>query len=375
MGNKDDWKKLEIWDDDRKRAEIKKYGIDITKEQNTKKVEIFSKTLNKTWDIVYKVVCVLIVLIAIYLLSVYIKSFNELNRRLDIDIIKEMEGRYSVEFVSDGQELDENGNGRYLLSHKENRNIKFSVIKNRQEVEDDYPDKSLKYCFENWVSEYKSIFNVEEYTKENGLLSYSLYANVNKFSEIDKILEGYLDLKKASERYFSNAWNITIKDGKYNERIFSYANVEETKNKAKRNFIIWHKDNEYNLDKISKEDIEKYYKPDYLKIYVNGKVVKSADNTIEMTAGYSIDKDSYSIPLYGIIENSNIETKRDKDDSLQSFIYNEKTYYSKSSKNIPKNTSEEFIIENSIYVEDVERIFETKVKLDYSNKRMDIEIK
>lgn len=77
MTNKDDWKKLEVWDDDRKREEIRKYGIDITKDQNTKKVEIFSKTLNKTWDIVYKVVCILIVLISIYLLSVYIKSFTE----------------------------------------------------------------------------------------------------------------------------------------------------------------------------------------------------------------------------------------------------------------------------------------------------------
>lgn len=261
MQNKDDWKELETWDDNRKRAEIRKYGIDITKEQDTKKVEIFSKTLNKTWDFVYKVVCVLIVLILIYLLSVYIKSFNELNRRLDVDIIREMENRHSVKFVSDGQELDANGNGRYLLSYKENRNIKFTVIKKGQEIKDDYNDKSLKYCFENWNSENKSIFNVEEYTKENGLLSYTLYANANNFSEIDKILEAYFDLKNGSEKYLTYG-NIKIKDGEYVNNIFSNASREEIENNVKRHYVIWHKDNNYNVDKISKEDMEKYYKPD-----------------------------------------------------------------------------------------------------------------
>lgn len=264
MENKDDWKELETWDDNRKRAEIRKYGIDITKEQNTKKVEIFSKTLNKTWDFVHKVVCILIVLIVIYLLSVYIKSFNDLANKLDIDILRLAEGRYGIEFVSESQEIDKNGKGIYNLRCKENRNIKFSVIKNGQEIEDDFLDKSLKYCFENWNSKYKSIFNVEEYKKENGLLSYSLYANANEFSEIDKILDACFDLKNSSEKYFVYGWNIRIKDGKYDERISIDANIEEAKNKTKSNYVIWHKDNEYNLDKISTEDIEKYYKLDTL---------------------------------------------------------------------------------------------------------------
>ncbi len=375
MKNKDDWKKLEIWADDRRREEIRKYGIDITKEQNTKKVELFSKTLNKTWDIVFRTVCILIFIIVIYLLSVYVKSFNELNRKLDVDIIREMKGRYSVEFVSDGQELDANGNGIYLLSNKENRNIKFSVIKKGQEIYDDYCDKSLKYCFDNWKSEYKSIFNVEEYTKENGLLSYTLYANANNFSEINKILDAYFDLKNGSEKYLTYG-NIKIRDGEYVNNIFSNLSREEIENDVKRHYVIWHKDNNYNIDNISKEDIEKYYKPSSLNVYINGRIVKFGDMRSDLTSSYFVEKDSYGVSLYAILENINIETQRNEKDYIKSFVYNGKTYYNKLEGSIPKDVPKEYIIENvMLYVDDIERIFETKVKIDYQNRRMDIEIK
>lgn len=306
MGNKEDWEELENWNKGKELETKNKYGTNINNiKVNTEKVYKFSEFLNKIIRKVHIIMCIFFAFVIIFAISFFAGKYKELNDRLDVDVLEKVKTYNGLEFEIERQETDEKGNGKYYLICKKEPNIKCLAIKNNGNVIEDCSDNVYKYYFEKWESDYKGNFNAKEYRDENGLLNYSLWIEVDDFSKIDKVIEESYKLKETIIEDYELAISVEIRDNKYKNVVNLVQNIEESKNYAKRNYVIWHKDNNYNIDKISKEDIEKYYKPESLKIYVNNKELN------DLKAFYEVETDSYSTNIIPIINTLELETEID----------------------------------------------------------------
>ena len=306
MGNKEDWEELENWNKNKELETKDKYGVDINNiKVDTEKVYKFSGILNKITKKVYIIMCIFFALIVIFAIGLFAYNYKKLNDSLDVDVLKEIKTYNGLEFEIERQETDEKGNGKYYLMCKKEPNIKCLAIKDGGRLIEDCSDNVYKYYFENWENNYKENFNVEEYRDENGLLNYSLWIEVNDFLKIDEVIEESYKLKETIIEDYSLMLPIEIRDNKYKGVVYLNQSIEETKNVAKRDYVIWHKDNNYNIDRISKEDIEKYYKPENLNVYLNNKEIG------DLKAFYKFETDTYFINTIPIINALELETEFD----------------------------------------------------------------
>lgn len=105
-------------------------------------------------------------------IKMYITKLQEVRNRVDVDVVKTLKETHNANFVIKSKKIDDKGNGTLHLSTKGKVKIKFDVVKKFGYMDSNYGDESLKHFFEKWNSASKNIFEVEEYTSDNGLKRY-----------------------------------------------------------------------------------------------------------------------------------------------------------------------------------------------------------
>ena len=165
---------------------------------------------------------------------------------------------YNIKIKELSSETDEKGNGKYTFILKNNKNIIFTALKNKGEASNDFLENCHKYCFENWDSEYKNSFIINEKLVD-GLLNYSMYIEINSYSDIDDAMKKIGEFVIYSEDYFYPIWKIYLK--KENLIIYPYTTLymshEEATFEAKKFYLEYLKTNHIN-ENISDSQFEKY---------------------------------------------------------------------------------------------------------------------
>ena len=207
--DKKDLEEIEKWKR-QKMNYVETYGVDIFNE-NKKKKE--SKFLNKLFNLMYRIaktlliILVFVIIIGTFILLVwYYKSIHD---KIHIDPVSTISGMYNknVEIVS--LSLDDNKNGKYILTTKENPNVQFTAIVNWESMREDYSDRCQKYCFEKWTNENKNkIITKEEYDENGDILVYTQYIEIKEKGEIESSIDIINDFINFAGEIFEPDWEL-----------------------------------------------------------------------------------------------------------------------------------------------------------------------
>lgn len=376
MENKEDWKELEKWNEQHEQKLKEQYkGVDIMKlseenKKSEKKIKKANKVLGKVGKVIAVFYIIFIVLLIIIGTTVYINKLKEIRNKVDIDVVKTLKETHNANFVIKSKKLDDKGNGTLHLSTKGKIKIKFDVIKKFGNMDYNYDDESLRYFYERWNSDSKNIFEAEEYTDDNGLKKYVVYTNADSIEKIDNAINVYMELKEFAGNYYEEFWPVEIRDGEYKNKlipVFGDVTLDYVRNMAKREFVMWHIDNNADMPYITEEEQIKYYKPDRLKLIINGDIVINPYNNANQASYllYDYVDDSYCIPLRFLEKVDGMNLEINEYNQILSMTYKEKKYIIAQEQDL-----ENCQIKDVLDAETLTKITGAEVKFDLKNEKV-----
>ena len=211
MGNKEDWAELEKWNEINESKKVT-YGIDITdmkKEKAkvdswTNKLNVFGKTLKIGWIIV------LIIIIFMFITIINI-AFSNMKNSFYVDVKKDIEARNFCKVKLISKDVVEapgykNENGTFYFEIQKLPDVKFTVKKKYGTSMDDFDMNFEKYLFENWSTDEKKYFKIDEYIEENeglskGLLNYKIYIEIESYDELLHSTDYIIDYLEYAENW------------------------------------------------------------------------------------------------------------------------------------------------------------------------------
>lgn len=254
--DKKDLEEIEKWKRN-KMNYVETYGIDIfNKKGKSKKKKIVEKIINTIYKIVKGILILLcIAIVAITIFLIYFK-WNEAYNKLHIDAIGTLEGMYKIKINVESKNLDENDNGLYICSLKDNSDIKFNIITLWGGMTEDYADRCQKYFFDNWKNSNKNLIKTVETYSENNMLKYEQYIeitgnnedkaeekindeNVDMDAEIENAVRLMYDFVETAGDKFSPDWELYLKldtGGRIYPFGYSNVNLENSLNMAKNEY-------------------------------------------------------------------------------------------------------------------------------------------
>lgn len=376
MENKEDWKELEKWNEQHEQKLKEQYkGVDIMKlseenKESKKKIKKANKVLGKVGKVIAVFYIIFIVLLIIIGTTVYINKLKEIRNKVDIDVVKTLKETHNANFVIKSKKLDDKGNGTLHLSTKGKIKIKFDVVKKFGNMDYNYDDESLRYFYEKWNSDSKNIFEVEEYTNDNGLKKYVVYTKADSIEKIDNAINAYMELKEFAGNYYEEFWPVELRDGEYKNKLIPISGdvtLERVKNMAKREFVMWHIDNNADMPYITEEEQIKYYKPDRLKLIINGDIVINPYNNANQASYllYDYVDDSYCIPLRFLEKVDEMNLEINEYNQILSMTYKGKKYIVAQEQDL-----ENCQIKDILDAETLTKITGAEVKFDLKNEKV-----
>ena len=124
--------------------------------------------------------------------KVYIGQSDNIERRLNPNVLDELEDKYSKDFKIVDVSTDEDGFGVYTLYYKEDKNVIFNVVKDKttRTIYDDFNYRYKKYYIENCNdANIKNNLRIKEnYTEVNGcqiLVEYEYWFEISSYNDIE----------------------------------------------------------------------------------------------------------------------------------------------------------------------------------------------
>lgn len=239
MGNKEDWEKIENFEQGKQINTINKYGFDIY-ENFQKKT---SKEYFKKKRYFKRIIIVISIIILIFLILNYCLDIFKYMR------INELNGQYSLSFNEEKAGLNIIGNGFLIYKVEEIPELEIHAFLHRANdiFIEDTTERMYKYFFEKWEDPDKSKFHVEEsyedYTyglrkEKNWFLKFKTYIEVNSYEEMLEATEIIIRFRK----YMSYPKMLIDSYIKYGDRFILPHNVshqtdDEIREMAKKLFL------------------------------------------------------------------------------------------------------------------------------------------
>ena len=118
--------------------------------------------------------------------------YHNIERRLNPNVLDELEDKYSKDFKIVDVSTDEDGFGVYTLYYKEDKNVIFNVVKDKttRTIYDDFNYRYKKYYIENCNdANIKNNLRIKEnYTEVNGcqiLVEYEYWFEISSYNDIE----------------------------------------------------------------------------------------------------------------------------------------------------------------------------------------------
>ena len=230
MKNDKDWEELEKWTEKKKQEDVEKFGVDfdaINIEKQNKKMSKVANVMDNATMVAIAILTIIGALIIFIIVFLMHMQFYNLRQRYDADI-NTIFDMYNIKVKLVSKDVDKEGNGRYIYKLKKNENIKFTVIKNKGDLSEDYVENCHKYYFDKWQSKSKESFTVEEEITEQGLLKYSTYIEIENFQDIEEAVNKIDEFLESEENmFYSGAWGLYIKKGEM--RAYAPISVDDVK--------------------------------------------------------------------------------------------------------------------------------------------------
>lgn len=361
----EDWRKVEQDCKNREEKIKAEYGVDITKlkmvdKKTQKKIEKINKNLEKALKGFFIAIGIVYFLILLYVRSMYLN----LQDRMDVNFIERLKEIYDAKFKIEKElDVDEKGNGLYLVKTDDKRNFEFLVYKDGGQYTDDYASRSLKYYFEAWNNENKSMFEVQESVDEKGIIDYRIIAKVNEISKIDIAVNSYIDLINSAGEYYLNNWLSLISHDGYTQVILPNPGetAEYNINLLKREDVVWHIRNNVEISSLTEEEKEKYARPSFFtEIYIDG---EKKELSVEKIIFYVDGEYKIPISIFEFIPGATIKIENGQ----RVITYKGKTYKEGKKEDLSKN-----IVLYSYEIDKFNEIFGTNIYYDYNTLQIRI---
>lgn len=203
MDNKDEWKELEQWEENRKIENKEKFGLDFNKiniKKKEKHMNIFAKVLNtigRTGIVVFTLISLLLAFSVFMIINV---NFSNIKTRANIDVEFVLD-KYHIKAKIIEKEIDQHENGKYIFELRNNKEIKFVAIKKWGALSEDFEANYQKYIFDSWDADIKTNFKIKENIDENGLLNYENFIVIENEEELSKATEYLIAFLEYSEKW------------------------------------------------------------------------------------------------------------------------------------------------------------------------------
>lgn len=381
MGREQDWKEIEKTQLNYEQGIKDQYkGIDIVKisKENRKTIHKMKKINAKADKLVkalliwYVIFLILLIMLGLY---IYIMYLNNIKSRVNIDFISDLKDCYAINAKVIKKDIDKSGNGKYVLKSKEKKPIEFIVIKEFGSYMFDYFDRTLKEEYEKSGDEIKKTFESHENHENSGLLKYSLIAEPTSLNDIDSIVNKFVQMRDNAGKHFGFDWNVNIRTDGVNQRILSMGETEDEESicrRAKCEYVF----TEVELkkeEKFTEEEIERYYKPYALNLFVNGEKVlsKLSKPAMQQNVIYDYYNEDYTMPISALEDIEGVQITYDKYSTPLELTFKNKTYkIGGATVNLEHNT-----IPTYIEVQNVKQILEAELEFDYKKQTLNIVMK
>lgn len=381
MGREQDWKEIEKTQLNYEQGIKDQYkGIDIVKisKENRKTIHKMKKInakadkLVKALFIWYVIFLILLIMLGLY---IYIMYLNNIKNRVNIDFIADLKDCYGINAKVIKKDVDKSGNGKYVLKSKEKKPIEFIVIKEFGSYMFDYFDRTLKEEYEKSGDEIKKTFESHENHENSGLLKYSLIAEPTSLNDIDSIVNKFVQMRDNAGKHFGFDWNVNIRTDGVNQRILSMGEKEDEESicrRAKCEYVFTEVELEKE-EKFTEEEIERYYKPYALNLFVNGEKVlsKLSKPAMQQNVIYDYYNEDYTMPISALEDIEGVQITYDKYSTPLELTFKNKTYkIGGATANLEHN-----IIPTYIEVQNVKQILEAELEFDYKKQTLNIVMK
>lgn len=381
MGREQDWKEIEKTQLNYEQGIKDQYkGIDIVKisKENRKTIHKMKKInakadkLVKALFIWYVIFLILLIMLGLY---IYIMYLNNIKSRVNIDFISDLKDCYGINAKVIKKDIDKSGNGKYVLKSKEKKPIEFIVIKEFGSYMFDYFDRTLKEEYEKSGDEIKKTFESHENHENSGLLKYSLIAEPTSLNDIDSIVNKFVQMRDNAGKHFGFDWNVNIRTDGVNQRILSMGETEDEESicrRAKCEYVFTEVELEKE-EKFTEEEIERYYKPYALNLFVNGEKVlsKLSKPAMQQNVIYDYYNEDYTMPISALEDIEGVQITYDKYSTPLELTFKNKTYkIGGATANLEHN-----IIPTYIEVQNVKQILEAELEFDYKKQTLNIVMK
>lgn len=310
----------------------------------------------------------------------------------DINIMNAIESEFKGKFTILSSEKDRKGNVTYLIS--DNNGIEFKAYKSGSTRRFDYQDKLtkkylLEYLEENHLTENENIFIEEQpYTADNSQFSHtSIVMVINSFSKIEDTTKQMNQLYKAvckkvakhtQDSSASIYAYIRSRDLNINFLNVSYLSDEKLVARIKTMYVNDIQKNKITDLTITEKDIEKYWHPDELMIYINNEAVMQTFSNMfgttrtHQAAHYNAEKEQYYLNVRRALSYipGVINIQQAPTGLVFGFSYQGNDYSFDGNLTSAKG----FKLPYDISITDFENIFHAKITMDFEAERMDIEI-
>ena len=327
---------------------------------------------------------------AIAILLIIILSFYIVNHTKDDDlyIMNYITSKYNGSFTIVSKEVDSKNNMTYII--KDENGIEFKARKTLNTRTDDYDG----YIIKKLIDEYNILKNDSKIEVKDDPFS----INNSDFYKVtvNFYFENYLELEDVTRTLFNMYDSVSKEFNKYvknfyqalffnlcsNEFIISsynfiYNDIDIAITEVKRNYISYVMQNNIVDNTLSVEEINSYWNPSNLKIYINDEpIVQSYSSMIginksPVTSSYRSSEGKYYINIPKVIEYipnvSNIE--KYTTGRIDGFEYNEKHFEFDGDLKEPKGDK----LPYDLNLNDFSRFFNAKITIDFENENLYIQ--
>ena len=379
MADKQEWEELEKWYREKQEKNREEYGFDKSVLEEKKPLKESVRTTmhsvvemkNIVWIILVALCCILI----FFILNRLYFATHKTDEQKVIDTAKSL---YGVDCsIVQKEELAE-GKDKYTLQVDNQPEMIFQCVKTGGGYAFDYTSYSHQHYFEQWESEKKEQFVVEEDTTTDGLLEYRTYIpiTVSDFYNIESKVRDIGEFVEYAGENYSPFWNVYLAYGE--SRIYPYTgmpsqiNKEEAVEESKRTFVnyIMKREPEKARQLYSTEILDTYWKPTALKVVLNGQEIPITNSVVQMY--YSSQGGEYALQLYTefVKQINGVEIISRAEMMPREFTYEGHTYtISNQDTNLEK-----YQLGYTLTIQELEEVFHAKVELDKEEEKAFITI-
>ena len=379
MADKQEWEELEKWYREKQEKNKEEYGFDKSVLEEKKPLkESVRTTMHSVVEMKNIVWIILVVLCCILIFFILNRLYFATHKTDEQKVIDTAKSLYGVDCsIVQKEELAE-GKDKYTLQVDNQPEMIFQCVKTGGGYAFDYTSYSHQHYFEQWESEKKEQFVVEEDTTTDGLLEYRTYIpiTVSDFYNIESKVRDIGEFVEYAGENYSPFWNVYLEYEK--SRIYPYmgmpsqVDLEEAIEESKRTFMNWtmKQEPEKVREIYSSELIDTYWKPTALKVVLNGKEIPITNSIVQMY--YSSQEGEYTLQLYTelVKQINGVEIISRAEMMPREFTYEGHTYtISNQDTNLEK-----YQLGYTLSLQELEELFHAKVELDKEEEKAFITI-